>query len=89
MRPHPRFCLDKKELFNILVSEKRLRHRDLRKKINLVREFVTGYIVLLSKQLKSIRKDGVSHKLVFFKRDLHNNGKDYTKLVLASEFDFL
>ena len=40
------------ELFNILVSERRLVHRDLLKKGKLVREFDTGCLVAIRKQVK-------------------------------------
>ena len=53
-----------RELFNILVYERRLRNRDMRNKYKLIREFGTGYIVVLKKQLKSSIKNGVSHKLL-------------------------
>ena len=56
-----------RELFNILVSDRSLRHREIGNKGNLVREFDTGYLVVVSKQVKSIRKDGIYQKLVFFK----------------------
>ena len=54
-----------RELFNILVSERRLRHRELRNKGKLMREFDTGYLVVVSKQVNSSRKYGISQKLVF------------------------
>ena len=38
-----------RDLFNILVSEMRLRHRDLRDKGKLAREFYTGDIVVVRK----------------------------------------
>ena len=53
------------DLLNILISERRLRHRDLRNKGKPVREFDTGDIVVVSMQVKSTRKNGVSRKLVF------------------------
>ena len=40
------------ELFNILVSEKRMRHREILNKIKSMREFDTGYLVVVSKQMK-------------------------------------
>ena len=58
------------ELFKILLYERRLRHRELRNKRKLMREFDTGYIVVVRKQAKSSRKYGASHKLVFLKRTL-------------------
>ena len=45
-----------RELFNILVYERRLRHRELRNKGNLMREFYTGDLLLVRKQVKSSRK---------------------------------
>ena len=54
-----------RELFNILVSERRLRRRELCNKVKLMREFDTGYLVILRKQVKSSRKYGIDQKLVF------------------------
>ena len=54
-----------RELFNILVSERRLRHRELRNKGKLMREFDTGYLVVIRKHVNSIRKEGISQKLLF------------------------
>ena len=45
----------KRELFNILVSERRRRHRELRNKVKCMREFDTGDLVVVRKQLKSSR----------------------------------
>ena len=53
------------ELFNILVSERRLRHRELRNKGKPMMEFDTGDLVLVRKQVKSSRKYGIAQKLVF------------------------
>ena len=53
-----------RELLKILVSERRLRHRDLRNKDNPKREFNTGDIVVVMNQVKSIIKKGVAQKLV-------------------------
>ena len=52
-------------LFNILVSERRLRHRELCKNGNLMRKFDTGYLVVVRKQVNSSRTYGIAHKLVF------------------------
>ena len=57
-----------RELFNILVSEMRLRHRNLSNKGKSVKEFYIEDLVLLSKQVKSSRKYGIAHKLVFNKK---------------------
>ena len=43
----------------------RLRHRRLRKKGKLVREFDTGDLLVIRKQVGSSRKYVISHKLVF------------------------
>ena len=51
-------------IFNFLVSEKRLRNRDLSNKGKLMREFDTGDIVVVKKQVKSSRKYRVDQKLV-------------------------
>ena len=56
------------ELFNILIYEMNLRHRELHNKDNLTREFDTGEIVVVKKQVKSIRKDIIAHKLVLKKK---------------------
>ena len=52
-------------MFNILVSERRLRHREICNKVNLVTEFDTGDLVTVRKQVKSSRKCGIAQKLVF------------------------
>ena len=52
-------------MFNILVSKRRLRHRELRNKGNLLREFDAGDLVVVSKQVKSRGKYGIAQKLVF------------------------
>ena len=52
-------------MFNILISERRLIQREIRNKGNITREFDTGYLVVVSKQVKSSRKVGISHKLLF------------------------
>ena len=59
-----------REVFTTLVSERILRHIDLRKKWNIMREFYTRYLVVVRKQLRSIRKYGKSHIIVLKKRDL-------------------
>ena len=46
-----------------LVSERRSRHRELYNKGKLKREFYTRDLVLVRKYIKSIRKDGIEHKL--------------------------
>ena len=51
-------------MFNILVSEGRLKYMNMRNKVNLKKEFDTGDTVLVSKQLNPRRKDGVYPKLV-------------------------
>ena len=53
-----------RELFNILVSERRLRHRELHNKGNHMEGFYTGDLVLVSKQVKSSGKYGVAQKVV-------------------------
>ena len=52
-------------MFNILVSERVLRLRELCNKVNIMREFDTRDIVVVRNQVKSIRYYGVSQKLVF------------------------
>ena len=54
----------KRELLNILVFDRRLRHRELRNKGNLNREFDTGDIVVVRKHAKSSIKYGVATKRV-------------------------
>ena len=54
-----------RELFNILVYERRLRHKELRNKGKIMREFDTGYLVIVKKQMKSSRKVGIAQKVVF------------------------
>ena len=53
------------EFSNILVYENKLRYRELRNKGKLMREFGIGDLLVVRKQVKSSRKDGVSQKLVF------------------------
>ena len=53
------------ESFNILVSKRRLRHRELRNKGNISRDFDIGYLVVVRKHVKSSRKYGIAKKLVF------------------------
>ena len=53
------------EMFNILVSGKRLRHRELRNKVNIIKEFDTGDLVVVIKLVKSSRKYGIAQKLAF------------------------
>ena len=48
------------DLFNILVYERRLRHRELRNKEKLMREFDTVELVIVRKQVKSSRKDVIA-----------------------------
>ena len=55
------------ELFNIMVSYRSLRHRELRNKGKRMREFDTGDLVVVIKQVKSSRKERTSQKLVFQK----------------------
>ena len=54
-----------RELFNILVSDSSPRHREMCNKGNITREFDTGDILVVRNQVNSIRKDGISQKLVF------------------------
>ena len=54
-----------RDLFKILISERRIRHRELLNKGNIMREFDTGDIVVVRNQAKSSRKDGVTQKLAF------------------------
>ena len=53
----------KREIFNILVSERRFRQRDICSKVNLVRDFDTGDILLVRKQVNSNINYRVYHKL--------------------------
>ena len=55
------------DMFNILVSERRLIHMELRNKGKLMSTFDTGYIVVVRKQVKSTRKYGTVQKLVLKK----------------------
>ena len=58
-----------RELFSILVSERRMIHRELCNKGNLTREFYTGELMVVRKQVKSSRKYGIAQKLVLKKKD--------------------
>ena len=57
------------EMFNILVSESRLRHREMHNKDKIVREFCKGDILVVRKQVKSNRKYRITKKIVLKKRD--------------------
>ena len=59
------FLFRQRDLFNILVYERRLIHRDLHNKVKLMRDFDTEEIMVVRNQLNSIRKYGVSQKLIF------------------------
>ena len=59
----PPHLFRQRETFNVLITERRLIHRELRNKVQIMREFDTRDIVLVGNQVKSIRKDGESHKL--------------------------
>ena len=59
------FLFRQRDLFNILVYERRLIHRDLRNKVKIMRDFDTEEIMVVRNQLNSIRKYGVSQKLIF------------------------
>ena len=54
-----------------------------------MREFETGYLVLVRKQVKSSIKYGIPQKLLFKKGTIQSPRKGYTKLILASVFVFL
>ena len=54
-----------RDLFNILVSERRLRHRNMCNKGNITREFYTEDLVVVRKQVKSNRNYGIADILVF------------------------
>ena len=45
------------EMFNILVSMRSLRHRELRNKGKIMREFDTGEMMVVRNQVNSSRKD--------------------------------
>ena len=49
----------------------KMRHRDLRNKINPTREFYTGKFVLVRKQEKSSRKSRIAQKFVFKRKVLY------------------
>ena len=48
-----------------MVYERRLRHRELLNEGKLRRKFYTRHLVVVKKQVKSIRKYGIYQKLVF------------------------
>ena len=78
-----------RELFNILVYERSLRHSDLRFKVSIMREFDTWDLLILRRQVKSSRKYRIDHKLVFkTKGNIQSPREGYTNLVLASAFAF-
>ena len=53
------------ELFNILVSERRMIHRELHNKVKFRWNFDTGDLVVVRKQVKSSIKYWIAHKIVF------------------------
>ena len=63
------FLFIQRELFNILLSKRILRHMEKRHKVKLVMEFDTRDLVVVRKQVNSIRKDGIAHKLLLKQRD--------------------
>ena len=52
-------------LFNVLVLERKIRHKELRKKYKHMSEFDIKGIVMVRKKIKPIRKDVVYQKVVF------------------------
>ena len=54
-----------RELFNILISERGVIHRDIRNKGKIMREFYTGDLFIVRKKVKSSIKGGIFHKLLF------------------------
>ena len=54
-----------RDLFNILVYERRLRYRDLRNKFKLVRGFYTGDLVVVRENVNSSIKDRIDQQLLF------------------------
>ena len=67
-------------MFNILVSERRLRHREICNKVNLMKEFDTEDLVVVMKQVKSNRKYGISQKLVFKTKGPYRVLDNYTPI---------
>ena len=57
--------LIQRELFNILVSERRLIHRELRNKYKLMNEFDTGDLMVVRKKVKPRRKSDISQNVLF------------------------
>ena len=53
------------QLFNILLSERKIRHRKILIKGNLMREFYTVDLVIVRNQVKSTRKYRLAQKLLF------------------------
>ena len=58
-----------RELFNILVYERRPRQREINNKGKLRREFDTEDLVVVRKQVKSNRKEGISQNFYSKQRD--------------------
>ena len=54
-----------RELFNILLSESMMIHRELHNKAKSMRGFYTRDLVVVSKKVKSSSKNGIDQKLVF------------------------
>ena len=77
------------ELFNILVSERKLRHRELRNKVKIVRKFDTGHPVVEMKQMKSSRKIQDSPEVIIQnKGTIQIHKVRCTDLIPASVFAF-
>ena len=76
------------DLFKIIVSERGPIKMYLRNKGKLMREFDIRDLVLLRKQVKSIRKYGIPQKLIKKKGTIQSPREGYTELILASAFDF-
>ena len=64
----PPLLFRQRELFNILVSERRIKHRELHNKGKSMREFDTEDLVVVRKHVKSSRKYGIDQELVLKKK---------------------
>ena len=53
------------DLFNTPVSERRMRHREMFNKGNIMINFDTRDLLVVRKKVKPSRKDGMYQKLVF------------------------
>ena len=66
-----------------------MRERELRNRGKFKRQFDTGDLVIVSKQVFSSRKDRIPQKKIQNKGNIQSHREGYTKLILDLAFSFL